>query len=182
MALDFTKILDVAGPILRMVAPTIATALGGPLAGAGAKFLTDALLPGNESPSDTDLISALQVADPATLAKLKEIDAAFKVEMKKLDIDIIKIDAADRDSARTREQTLGGWSNPILASIVILGFFAAAYMVLSGGSGTDPASATLVGAIIGYISAKADQVVAYYFGSSSGSKQKTDAMVKAMER
>ncbi|MEE9159960.1 MAG: hypothetical protein V3U60_16440 [Gammaproteobacteria bacterium] len=182
MAFDFTKILDAAGPILQTFAPTIATALGGPLAGAGVKFLTDALLPGNENPSDNDLVAAIQGADPAALARLKEIDADFKVEMKKLDIDIIKIAAADRDSARDREKTVGGWTNPVLAGMVMIGFFAIAGLVLAGEAGTDPVSATLVGAVVGYASAKADQVIAYYFGSSAGSKQKTDAMVKAIGR
>ncbi len=37
----------------------------------------------------------------------------------------------------------------------------------------------LAGALVGYVSAKAEQVIAYYFGSSSGSEQKTEIMGKA---
>jgi hypothetical protein len=35
------------------------------------------------------------------------------------------------------------------------------------------------GALVGYVSARAEQVTAYYFGSSSGSKQKTEIIGKA---
>ena len=51
-------------------------------------------------------------------------------------------------------------------------------MVLAGyvSSLKDPAVAGTVGMLIGYVSSKADQVVSYYFGSSVGSKQKTDLL------
>jgi hypothetical protein len=47
---------------------------------------------------------------------------------------------------------------------------------------TDPAIVGSIGTLIGYVSAKADQVVSYYFGSSSGSKEKTQAMTDAMSK
>jgi hypothetical protein len=47
---------------------------------------------------------------------------------------------------------------------------------------TDPAIVGIIGTLIGYVSAKADQVVSYYFGSSSGSKDKTQAMSDALSK
>jgi hypothetical protein len=47
---------------------------------------------------------------------------------------------------------------------------------------TDPAVVGIIGTLIGYVSAKADQVVSYYFGSSSGSKDKTAAMSDALSQ
>jgi hypothetical protein len=41
--------------------------------------------------------------------------------------------------------------------------------------------AGLVGTMIGYASAKADQVVSYYFGSSAGSKAKDETIRRQSE-
>jgi hypothetical protein len=40
------------------------------------------------------------------------------------------------------------------------------------------AESTIAHAVSGYLSAKAEQVTAYYFGSSAGSKAKTDLMAR----
>ena len=42
--------------------------------------------------------------------------------------------------------------------------------------GHSVADSTITGAIIGYLSAKAEQVVSYYFGSSAGSKDKDETI------
>ena len=51
------------GPLLSQVAPSIATALGGPLAGIAVKTLSNALL-GHESGTEEDVATALQNASP----------------------------------------------------------------------------------------------------------------------
>jgi len=45
---------------------------------------------------------------------------------------------------------------------------------------TDPVTVGMIGTLIGYASAKADQVVSYYFGSSASSAKKTEAMSEAL--
>jgi hypothetical protein len=81
---------------------------------------------------------------------------------------------ADVQNARGREIAVGGWANPILAAVIVAGFLGTVYMVLGGyvEGLKDPLTATLTGTLIGYVSAKADQVVSYYFGSSASSKSK----------
>ncbi|ERL46406.1 EVE domain protein [Candidatus Micropelagos thuwalensis] len=44
----------------------------------------------------------------------------------------------------------------------------------------DSTTAAFSGTLVGYVSAKADQVIAYFFGSSSGSREKTRAMADAL--
>jgi hypothetical protein len=44
----------------------------------------------------------------------------------------------------------------------------------------EPEQLGMVGTIVGYLAAKAEQVASYYFGSSVSSDKKTDAMVKSM--
>ena len=64
----------------------------------------------------------------------------------------------------------------MLAYTIIFAFVAMAFSVLFG---TMTAESTLAGAVIGYLSAKAEQVVAYYFGSSAGSAAKTAILADA---
>jgi hypothetical protein len=58
---------------------------------------------------------------------------------------------------------------PILAFTVIGAFIVVCIMILSGHSKVDGA---IGGSIIGYISAKAEQIISYYFGNSSSSHEK----------
>ena len=166
--------------VVGTVAPGIATALGGPLAGMAVKTLSDHLL-GHPDGSEDDVAQAIAGASPDILLKMKEADQAFTLSMQQAGVDLEKIAAGDRDSARKREIATGDNATPrILAGIVVLGFFGVVYSVLSGyvDGLKDPSIATLIGTLIGYVSAKADQVVSYYFGSSAGSDKKTDLMHK----
>lgn len=170
--------------IVGAVAPTIATALGGPLAGLGVKALSDALL-GRSDGTEDDIARALGNASGDQLVRLREIDAQFAAQMKALDVDLERIAADDRDSARKREVGSGdAWTPRIIGGMALGGFLWAVYWVLSGQvSGmSDPTTVALVGTLVGYVSAKADQVVSYYFGSSAGSARKTEAMSEAMEK
>jgi len=66
----------------------------------------------------------------------------------------------------------------VLAFVVVAGFMATVFLVLLGlvDGMKDPLMATTVGTLIGFVSAKAEQVIAYYFGSSSSSQQKTQLL------
>ena len=160
---------DDAGRILAQVAPTIASAVGGPAAGLGVRALIS-VLGLDEGTKTEDVMKAVAGATPDQLLAIKKADQDFAVRMEELGIDLERIAAADRDSARKREAQTGDKAVPALAFIIMGGFFATCAAVLSGYSAVD---STIVGAIIGYVSAKAEQVVAYYFGSSLGSKLKT---------
>jgi len=163
--------------IVGAVAPSIATAIGGPLGGMAMKVVADALgLPSDSS--DKDVTKALAAATPDQLLKLKQADQDFAVRMRELDIDLEKIAAGDRDSARRREAQVRDWMPRVLAFVVVAGFMATVFLVLLGlvDGMKDPLMATTVGTLIGFVSAKAEQVIAYYFGSSSSSQQKTQLL------
>lgn len=89
-----------------------------------------------------------------------------------------EIAAADRADARRMTAKTGDlWTPRALALVVIVGFFGAVLAVFAGVADlAESSTATLVGAVVGYASAKADQVVAYWFGSSAGSKAKTEEL------
>jgi len=158
---------------LAAVAPTVATALGGPLAGMAVTMAADAL--GIEA--DEKAIEKLVLGgSPETMVKLKELDTNFKLKMKELGIKEKQLHAQDRDSARKREMKIGGNFTSWLAFLIMFSFFAIIAYVLVIGLSVSPAIASMIGILIGNVSSKAEQVCNYYFGSSAGSKQKTNAM------
>lgn len=166
--------------IIRTVAPGIATALGGPLAGMAVRAVSQTLL-GRPDGTQEEVEAIIAGASPSDLLKLKELDKHFKIEMKKLDVDLDRIEAGDRDSARKRHMVMKDKLPAVLAIVVIAGFFITVGYVLSGRVKLSGPDAVLIGTLVGYVSAKAEQVVSYYFGSSSGSAKKNATIAGLMK-
>jgi hypothetical protein len=161
------------GPLLGQVAPSIATALGGPLAGIAVKTLSSALL-GHELGTEDDVATALMNASPEQLASIKKIDADFKVRMKELDIDLERISAGDRDSARQMQRDTKDWVPKVLAIGITVGFFGVLIWMLLNGMPKTGTEALLM--MLGALGTSWNNIVQFYYGSSAGSKAKTDAM------
>jgi hypothetical protein len=166
-------ILKTFGPLISSVAPTIATALGGPVAGIAVKALSGALF-GHENGSQDDIMTALANPTGDQLAAMKKIDADFKVQMKSLDIDLERIAADDRDSARDMQKETRDWIPRALAVSVTIGFFAILIYMLVYGLPTTGNEALLL--LLGALQTAWGGIIAFYFGSSSGS-QKKDQMI-----
>ena len=166
-------LLKAFGPLLSSVAPTLATALGGPLAGLAVKSLSKALL-GAEDFSEEAVMDAMATASPEQLAAVKKIDADFKVQMKALDIDLERIAVDDRKSARDMQKETRDWIPRALAVSVTAGFFAILIYMLVYGLPTSGNEALLL--LLGALQTAWGGIIAFYFGSSSGS-QKKDAMI-----
>jgi hypothetical protein len=166
-------LLKTFGPLLGSVAPTLATALGGPLAGLAVKSLSKALL-GAEDFSEEAVMEAMATASPEQLAAVKKIDADFKVQMKSLDIDLERIAVDDRKSARDMQKETKDWIPRALAVSVTAGFFAILIYMLVYGLPTTGNEALLL--LLGALQTAWGGIIAFYFGSSSGS-QKKDAMI-----
>ncbi len=163
------------GPLLGQVAPSIATALGGPLAGIAVRTLSNALF-GHEDASEQQVSEALATATPDQLAAVKKIDADFKVQMKTLDIDLERIAAGDRDSARQMQAATKDWTPKALAFFITFGFFGALIWVMVFGIPKTGTEVLLM--MLGSLSTSWTGVVQFYYGSSAGSKQKTDALTR----
>jgi hypothetical protein len=161
------------GPLLGQVAPSIATALGGPLAGVAVRTLSNALF-GHEDASEQQVSEALSNATPDQLAAIKKIDADFKVQMKSLDIDLERIAAGDRDSARQMQMSTKDSTPKILAYFITFGFFGALVWILVFGIPKTGTEVILM--MLGSLSTSWTGVVQFYYGSSAGSKAKTDAL------
>jgi hypothetical protein len=168
-------LLKTFGPLLGQVAPTIATALGGPLAGVAVRTLSNALL-GHENGSEADVKEALEGASPEQLAQIKQIDAQFKVRMKELDIDLERIASGDRDSARKMQMANNDWIPRLLAVMITIGFFGILVWMLMKGMPQTGTEALLM--MLGALGTAWTGVINFYYGSSAGSKQKNDLLAQ----
>lgn len=172
--------------ILKKAAPWLAAAAAGPAGLAGMAIKTAAEALGATETTTEAVTAALVGANPEQMAALRQADNDFKLRMQELGYkstaDLEALAVSDRKDARDREVRLGdSWTPRILAAVVVGGFLSMVYMVLSGyvPGLKDPNIAGMVGTLIGYVSAKADQVVNYYFGSTASSARKTDLLAKA---
>jgi len=164
--------------LLGTVAPTIATALGGPLAGLATKGIIGALGLGDEA-GEAEIAAALKGATPEQLLALKKADQEFAIRMKELDIDIDRIAAGDRDSARKREIAVRDKVPAILAVITVSGFFAVLIAMslglINGGVAKSDAFLILLGGLL----AMTKDIYGYFYGSSAGSAKK-DETIKSL--
>lgn len=161
--------------ILGAVAPALATALGGPLAGTAASILGASLL-GKSDASEAEVAEVIASGHPDTLARLREIDAQFKTRMEELGIDLERINQADRASARERETKLQDWTPRILATLVTLGFFGTLAWIITAGLPPTGGEAVLI--MLGSLGTAWTQIVAYYYGSSAGSAEKNQMIAQ----
>lgn len=170
-------ILKTFGPLIGSIAPTIATALGGPVAGLAVKAVSSALF-GHENGTEDEIMTALSNPTGDQLAALKSIDANFKTQMKSLDIDLERISEQDRDSARQMQIATRSWLPECLAILVTFGFFGIIVYILKFGLPESGKESLLL--LLGSLGTSWTGIMAFYFGSSAGSKQKTDALTAAL--
>lgn len=162
---------------LKQIAPTAATLLGGPMAGMAVDMIGKAL-----GMSDATKDQVKNVLESATLnadqmAALKAADADLKLKLKELDIDLEKVHAGDRASAREMAAKTGDvWTPRIIALVVFIVWGVVQYHVFT--STIPDGMRELVARMLGTLDAVLMAVVYYYYGSSSGSAAKTQAMAE----
>ena len=186
------KGLKQLGESLLGIAPTLANALlpgvGGVIAGSAVKAVSAAMgaKPGEDPGTPERLAQALSGGlTPEQMAALKKADNDFALQMKELDVDVMRIHADDRASARRMQVKTESWLPPLLAVILTTGFLGSIgwtfylFQTFEETSSVHPAMLTLLGGVIGSIGTIMTQVVAFYFGSSAGSDKATQHLADA---
>jgi hypothetical protein len=157
---------------LKQIAPTIATALGGPLAGMAVSAISKAI--GVEPDQVQDMISNNKLtADQIAQVKLAEIE--LQKQAQELGLNFEKLEVEDRKSARDMQATTRSMMPPILAGAVTVGFFS--IMVMMFFNKIDSANPAIL-MMLGSLGTAWTGIIAYYFGSSAGSQAKTDLLSK----
>jgi hypothetical protein len=152
------------GKLIENVAPTIATALGGPVAGMAVKALSSALL-GHGDGSEDDIRTALATATPDQIAAIRKVDADFKVQMKSLDIDLVRIAANDRDSARHMAVGTNSLTPSIMSYVIVVCWACIQYFLFT--HVIDPSMRELIARVLGTLDGALMLVLSFWFGSSN---------------
>lgn len=155
---------------LEQIAPTIATALGGPLGGLAYEAVSKVMGVGVDE--------AKQMLDEGKLtsdqiAQVKTAEINLKSTEEQLGLNFEQLAVKDRDSARQMQVATKSFLVPALAIIIVVSFICVVVGTMMGMSHIESAMA---GTLVGYLSAKAEQVVAFYFGSSAGSQRKDELL------
>jgi len=156
---------------LGAIAPTLATALGGPLAGGAVKFLAANLL-GNEKASQQEVENFILEADPGKLAEMKRLDHQFKVEMEKLGVDVFRLEVKDRESARKHHKS--HWMPAFLCILLTLMVAAAAWALMT--IEIPQENASILYMLFGQVVTAWATCIAYWVGTTKSSSDKTQLM------
>lgn len=164
--------------VLRTVAPGLATAVGGPLAGMAVAAIGEAL--GVPEPTHESIQAAIAGAKPEDLLKLKQAEEEFQVKMKALDIDLAKLEGDDRQSARRLMIDAGARTPSALSWIVVVATFAMySWLIYAGNPGK--LDDVILGRILGTLDTAFGVVLAFWLGTSFSSRSKDDT-IKAMAK
>lgn len=158
--------------LVGKIAPTIGTALGGPLGGMAVTAIAEAL--GIDDKTEEAVRATIAGATPDQLIALKQADQAFALKMRELGFSnlqaIERIAADDRANARNREIQLRDATPKILAYAVTIGFFGVLFFLLAVGKPVSGGDALLV--MLGALGTAWAGIISYYFGTSAGSARK----------
>ena len=153
--------------IVGAVAPTLGTALGGPMGGMAAKTIAS-VLGCDESPKAIQ--KAIEQATPEQMLELKKAEQAFEVQMKELEVDVFKLEVADTQDARKAFSK--DWTTRIMGIATLGGFLG--YIFLVTLQPPEQNSEALINLVLGYLGGLASAVISFYFGASHGGDKKDE--------
>jgi len=170
-----TDIITQGLGVLEQVAPTLATMIGGPLAGTAVSALESVfgLTPTGDKAA---ALQAVAAATPDQLMALKAEDNRHAEVMAKMGLDTAALTFNDRDSARKREEEVKDWVPGTLAIGLTVGFFG----MLAWLVGHEPptGSRDIINIMLGSLGTGWATMCAYYYGSSSGASSQNATIRK----
>ena len=154
---------------LKTIAPTIATALGGPFGGLAYEAVSKVL---GVSQDDAQKMLSDGKLTAEQIASVQQAEIALKAKAQELGLDFEQLAVADRKSARDMQQNTHSFIPPVLAILVTIGFFGILVGLMMETFKTSDALLLMLGSLGTAWTA----IMSFYFGSSAGSQAK-DAML-----
>ena len=149
--------------IVGAVAPTLGTALGGPMAGMAGNMIAEVLgVPNNPKAIEKGIAEAT----PEQMLELKKAEQDFEVQMKELDVDVFKLETQDKQDARSKFSK--DWTARIMGIATVGGFLG--YIFLVTLQPPEQNSEALINLVLGYLGGLASAVISFYFGASNSTK------------
>jgi hypothetical protein len=157
---------------LEQIAPTIATALGGPLAGMAVSAVSKAI---GVSPEEVQNVIQSGKMDATQIAALQQAELELKKQAQQLGLDFAKLSNEDRASARTMQTNVRSFIPPTLSILVTVGFFGILIGLMLQKFQTSDALMLMLGSL----GTAWTGIIAFYFGSSAGSQAKDELLHKS---
>jgi hypothetical protein len=154
---------------LRQIAPTIATALGGPLGGLAYEAVAKVLGIGVDQ-AKSMLEDGKLTADQIAQVKVAEIE--LKKTEEQLGLNFEQLAVQDRISARDMQSNVKSWIPGTLAIGVTLGFFGILGALMGGYA--EKSNELMI--MLGSLGTAWSGIIAFYFGSSVGSQRKDELL------
>ena len=161
---------------LKQLAPTVASAFLGPLGGVAVAAVGNLL--GVSDATQDKIAQAIQAGQltPEQLGQLKELELRFQAEERERGFRYSELAFKDRDSAR-KANVEGGTSRLLFAMSVVLLIItlgSEVYVLFNGVP--EGAPEIIIGRVLGLMDSVALMVLAYHYGSSSGSAIKSQML------
>ena len=154
---------------LTQIAPGLATALGGPLAGLAVTAISKALGIDEKDVQKTIETGKLSAEQ---LASLKQAEIELQAKAQELGLNFEKLATDDRKSARDMQTATKSIIPAVLAIGVTVGFFA----ILIGLMTDNVTKSDALLLMLGSLGTAWTAIVSFYFGSSAHSEKQTEML------
>jgi len=151
---------------LKQIAPTIATCLGGPLAGLAVTAVSKALGIDEDKVNNTIQSNKL---DADQIAAIKQAELELQTKAQELGLNFETLAVQDRASARDMQKSTNSIIPPVLSILVTVGFFGILVGLMTGKVPSDNQALMIM---LGSLGTAWTGIIAFYFGSSAGSQAK----------
>ena len=154
------------GGLLKSLAPTIASAAGGPMAGMAVKMAAKKL--GLPDTATANEIEDLIERDRDKAVMVREADKDFKNRIREMEIDLESFKTEVEDRKDARENFATDWT-PKVFSVLSLLLYGAFVMIVTL-MPHDQNDETIISLVLGQLSGILGTAAAFFYGGSSGKK------------
>tara|TARA_R100000030_G_scaffold66898_1_gene50972 strand:+ start:1437 stop:1904 length:468 start_codon:yes stop_codon:yes gene_type:complete len=150
------------GGLLKSLAPTIASAAGGPMAGMAVKMAAQKLgVPDATANEIEDIIER----EPEKAVLLKEADKDFKDRIREMEIDLESFKTEVEDRQHARETFKNDWTPKVFGILALLLY--GAYVMAVTIMPHDQNDETIISLVLGQLSGILGTMAAFWFSGSS---------------
>ena len=154
------------GGLLKSLAPTIASAAGGPMAGMAVKMAAKKL--GLPDTATANEIEDLIEREPDKAVMVREADKDFKNRIREMEIDLESFKTEVEDIKDARQNFACDWTPKVFSVLTLLlyGGFVMIVTLLPH----DQNDETIISLVLGQLSGILGTAAAFFYGGSSGKK------------
>jgi len=162
--------------LLRSIAPLLGSAVAGPLGGVVATMLAGKL--GIEEKTVDSVAKALTSGSitPEQVTQIKLAELEFQKFLKTNEIDLEKVHAADRDSARDLLKATGSYVPAALTFLITAGFFGVLTLLFFKPEVKEAAPLMIM---LGSLGTAWTGACAFWFGTTKNSQEKTNLLANS---